>query len=97
MSDPHWSAGSYVLGALEPAEVLEFKAHFATCVICRSEVVTFGETLAELSLLTLAAPPPTLRTAVLDVIRRTPQLGAGVGRMAVVRDSGRIRSELETW
>ncbi len=31
-------AAAYVLGALEPAEVDAFRAHLATCIICRDEV-----------------------------------------------------------
>ena len=31
-------AAAYVLGALEPGEVEAFRAHMATCVVCRDEV-----------------------------------------------------------
>jgi hypothetical protein len=84
-SDPHGSAGSFAVGALEPAELADFEAHSRTCVMCGYEVVRFRETLTELSLLTLATPPPTLGTSILDAIRRTPQFPAETEHLAVVR------------
>ncbi len=47
---------AYVLGALEPAEAEAFRAHLATCVVCRDEVSAFQE-VANLLPLT-AAPQP---------------------------------------
>ena len=75
MSDIHESTGSYALNALDSAELVEFEAHLADCPVCRSEVVEFCETAAELSLLSLATPPPVLRDNILAAIQNTPQLG----------------------
>ena len=47
-------AAAYVLGALEPAEAESFRAHLATCVVCRDEVSAFQEVA---DLLPLIAPP----------------------------------------
>src|SRR5947209_19167082 len=49
-------AAAYVLGALEPAEASAFRAHLATCAICRDEVSAFG---AVVDALPLGAPPHT--------------------------------------
>ena len=76
MTDIHVSAGSYALNALDGAELAEFEAHLATCDACQAEVAELCETAAELSLLSLATPPPDLRDNVLAAIRTTTQLPA---------------------
>ncbi len=70
MSEIHGAVGSYVINALDPAELDEFEAHLAVCPTCSREVVEFCETAAELSLLASAAapPPPALRGSVLSAI-----------------------------
>ena len=76
MSEIHGLAGSYALNALDAAELAEFEAHLATCEICQDEVADFCETAAQLSLLSLAAPPLSLRDKVMAAIQNTPQLPA---------------------
>ena len=76
MTAVHVSTGCYVLNALDSAELTEFEAHLATCETCSDEVAAFGETAVELSLLSLATPPPSLRDTILATIRTTPQLPA---------------------
>jgi anti-sigma factor RsiW len=74
MSELHETTGSYVLNALDPAEVREFETHLASCETCPDEVALFGEIVAELSLLQPATPPDTLGTSILEAISTTPQL-----------------------
>ena len=74
MSVIHESTGSYALDSLDAPELAEFEAHLASCETCRDEVAGFWETAAQLSLLSLAAPPPTLRDRILRAIADTPQL-----------------------
>jgi anti-sigma factor RsiW len=76
VSQIHESTGAYALDALDRPELAEFEAHLATCETCRKEVAGFSETAAELTLLSLATPPPRLRANILDVIAKTPQLPA---------------------
>jgi anti-sigma factor RsiW len=73
MSEFHESTGSYSLDALEAAERAEFEAHLATCRPCRDEVVRLRETVAELSVLSVATPPPRLCGDVLDAALTTPR------------------------
>lgn len=69
MSEIHGAVGSYVINALDPAELDEFEAHLAVCPTCSREVVEFCDTAAELSLLaTVSAPPPALRGSVMSAI-----------------------------
>ncbi|HJY46557.1 MAG TPA: anti-sigma factor [Propionibacteriaceae bacterium] len=69
MSEIHGAVGAYVVNALEPEEREEFEAHLAVCPTCSREVVEFGETAAELSVLASATPPPaSLRRSVLSAI-----------------------------
>ncbi|HZL75050.1 MAG TPA: anti-sigma factor [Propionibacteriaceae bacterium] len=69
MSEIHGAVGAYVVNALDPDELEEFEAHLAVCPTCSREVVEFGETAAELSLLTSASPPPAaLRGSILSAI-----------------------------
>jgi anti-sigma-K factor RskA len=69
MSEIHSAVGAYVVNALGPDEREEFEAHLAVCPTCSREVVEFGETAAELSLLASAPPPPAaLRGSILSAI-----------------------------
>lgn len=69
MSEIHGATGSYVINALDPAELDEFEAHLAVCPTCSQEVVEFCETAAELSLLAVTTgPPPELRGSILAAI-----------------------------
>jgi anti-sigma factor RsiW len=76
VSEIHESTASYALDALDRPELVEFEAHLATCETCRNEVARFSETAAELTLLSLATPPPRLRASILDAIAKAPQLPA---------------------
>jgi len=51
-------AAAYVLGALEPEELEAFRAHMATCVVCRDEVGAFQEVVDTLPLLAPSQPVP---------------------------------------
>ena len=68
MSEIHGATGSYVLNALDPAELDEFEAHLAVCPTCSREVMEFRETAAELSLLAAAPPPPALKRSVMAAV-----------------------------
>jgi hypothetical protein len=72
----HENAVGYALMALDAAERAEFEAHLDSCELCQQEVAEFCETAADLSFLTQAAPPPTVRAHVLAAIRTLPQLPA---------------------
>lgn len=72
----HELAAVYTLGALEPAESAEFEAHLVTCERCRREIVALSGVVEELARADAVAPPPELRTHVLDEIARTPQTGS---------------------
>jgi Anti-sigma-K factor rskA/Putative zinc-finger len=68
MSEIHGAVGAYVVNALGPDEREEFEAHLAVCPTCSREVVEFGETAAELSVLASVTPPPGLRRSILSAI-----------------------------
>lgn len=72
-SELHEFTGSYSVDALEAADQTAFEAHLATCDPCRDEVVRFRETAAELSVLSMATPPPRLCVEVLAAARTTPR------------------------
>jgi anti-sigma-K factor RskA len=76
MTDIHEAASAYAVDALDAADLAEFEAHLASCSACRIQIVSLRETAAELSLLSLAIPPASLRDNVLAAIRTTPQVGA---------------------
>ena len=75
----HEDAAAYALTALDGAELAEFEAHLATCALCQQEVAEFSATVAQLSVLTQATPPPRLRPNILTVIQNVPQLAAEDG------------------
>jgi hypothetical protein len=68
VTDVHAAAGSYAVDALSPGERLEFEAHLVGCAGCQQEVAEFAETLAELSPLSAATPPASLRASVLAAV-----------------------------
>jgi anti-sigma-K factor RskA len=70
-------AAAYALGALEPAEVEEFRAHMDTCAACREDVAAFQEVTRGLpSASAQHAVPKGLRKRVLKDVRATPQDGS---------------------
>jgi len=69
--------GSYVLGALDPAERERVETHLASCAACREELSSFAGLpglLSRLSLQEVQAssllPPPSLMDTVLQAVRR---------------------------
>jgi hypothetical protein len=68
VSEIHGAVGAYVVNALDPEELEEFEAHLAVCPTCSREVVEFGGTAAELSVLASAPPPAALRGSILSAI-----------------------------
>ncbi len=65
VNDPHGAVGAYVADALDDDERTVFELHLAGCESCLREVAEFTETAAELTWLTEATPPPSLRASVL--------------------------------
>jgi anti-sigma factor RsiW len=88
MSDAHSAVGAYAVDALSADERVEFESHLAGCHACQFEAAEFAETVAELSPLVAMAPPPALRSAVMEAIAGTRQLP----RERVARTQGRTRS-----
>jgi hypothetical protein len=65
VNDPHGAVGAYVADALDDDERLVFEHHLEGCESCLREVAEFTETAAELTWLTEATPPASLRASVL--------------------------------
>jgi anti-sigma-K factor RskA len=72
--DLHHLAAAYALDALDPDERLAFESHYPSCELCAREVLEFRETSAVLAGGVATAPPPELRSRVMDQIGRTRQL-----------------------
>jgi anti-sigma-K factor RskA len=67
-------AAAYALGALEPGEVEEFRAHMATCARCRDDVAAFESVTRGLPTASAQyAVPKGLRRRVLREVRDAPQ------------------------
>jgi anti-sigma-K factor RskA len=73
-SDLHHLAAAYALDALDPDERQAFESHYPTCELCARDVLEFRETAAVLAGGVATAPPPELRSRVMDQIGRTRQL-----------------------
>src|SRR4051794_17605981 len=76
--DIHTVAGAYVLDAIEPDERAAFETHLAQCDSCRHEVAAMCRAAASLGASVATPPPPELRTRVLALAARTPQLPPSV-------------------
>ena len=67
-------AAAYVLGALSGDELEAFRAHMATCVVCRDEVGAFQEVADTLPLLAPPQPVPrALKRRVMAAVRTEPR------------------------
>lgn len=73
-SDLHADVGSYAVGALDPPEQAEFRAHLDSCSSCQQEVTEFAEATAELTRLVDTMPPTTLRRDTLAAISKVRPL-----------------------
>ena len=101
MTERHEDAVGYALTSLDTAELAAFETHLDDCEVCQQEVAEFCETAAELSFLTQATPPPTVRANVLAAIRTLPQLPAedeatgsiSTGPRAAIPDSWRSHEQ----
>lgn len=69
--DVHALTGVYALDALPAGERAEFEEHLEGCAACRREVADFQAVSADLAVLTEEAPPPSLRSKVLQSIAGT--------------------------
>jgi anti-sigma factor RsiW len=66
--DIHGLLGAYALDAVDDVERARFEAHMAHCSQCRDEVASLRAAASELTSITFAAPPPSLRASVLSDI-----------------------------
>lgn len=73
MNDIHSLASDYAVGGLTEDETQQFEAHLATCHDCRKEVADMRDIAVQLSEAVASAPPPSLRSAVLEQISHTAQ------------------------
>lgn len=86
--DVHSLLGPYTVGALEDAEREAFERHLESCADCREDVASFGEVTASLAEAEAIVPPVELRSRVMDMIARTPQLPPVVGDASDAADTG---------
>jgi len=63
--DIHGLSGAYAVDAVDDVERARFEAHMVSCAQCQSEVAGLRAAAGELSLVTAAAPSPSLRASVL--------------------------------
>ena len=61
----HGLSGAYAVDAVDDVERAQFEAHVAGCDECRAEVASLRAAAGELALLTVTAPPSSLRASVL--------------------------------
>ncbi len=61
----HGLSGAYAVDAVDAVERAHFEAHMAGCSQCQAEVASLRAAAGELSSVTFAAPPPSLRESVL--------------------------------
>jgi anti-sigma-K factor RskA len=82
MSDIHALSGAYAVDAVDDLERASFERHLAGCETCRAEVESLREAAAAMADDAAAAPPASLRAAILSDISRVrplPPVVAGGG------------------
>lgn len=89
-------AAAYVLGALEPAEAEQFRAHLDECSVCRAEVAALEQTAGALPMAAPQQPVPgAVRRRVLREVRAESRGRLTAGQRIPPRPSiGRARGAL---
>jgi len=72
--DVHHLAAAYALDALDPRERAAFEAHYEGCDVCRTDVLEFRETMAQVAGSLSTPPPVSLKDRVMADIAVTRQL-----------------------
>lgn len=88
--DIHALSGAYAVDALDDVERARFERHLAGCSACQAEVESLVAAASELSVLSEATPPASLRAKVLgDIanVRPLPPLSATVADPADAADA----------
>jgi anti-sigma-K factor RskA len=88
-ADIHGLSGAYAVDALSDDERAAFEAHLAQCAECQAEVASLREAAGQLAALTEVAPPPSLRTAVLEGISEVRPLPPETGSVVPLEPRGR--------
>lgn len=76
MSDIHDLVGAYAVDSLETSERDLFERHLRGCAGCQRELAESLEMLARVTAVHSTAPPPELRSSVLDAIAAAPAIPA---------------------
>jgi hypothetical protein len=76
-SDIHALSGAYALDAVDDLERVAVERHLRECDPCEQEIYEFQETVTRLADAVAMAPPPGMRSSVLEAISRTPQARPG--------------------
>lgn len=83
--DVHDLSAAYALDALDEGERRAFEEHLRECERCRAAVADFSETAALMAYgAAEAAPPPALRSRILDEVRRERQVVVPLRRPRLV-------------
>jgi anti-sigma-K factor RskA len=69
----HTLSGAYALDALSPEEAAAFRKHLEACPACCQEVRELRSAAARMGASEAVAPPPYLKSRVLEAANRTPQ------------------------
>jgi len=83
----HTLSGAYALDALSPEEASAFRKHLEACPACCQEVRELRSAAARMGAGEAVAPPPYLRTRVVEAANRTPQLPPRVTPIRAARAS----------
>jgi anti-sigma-K factor RskA len=77
-------AAAYVLGALDPQELVAFRAHLEQCTICRDEVAEFGLVMEALPIgVPQRRVSRSMRRRLMREVRREPRADGRPARRAV--------------
>lgn len=90
--DVHHLAAAYALDAIDERERAAFEAHYGTCEVCRTDVLAFRDTIAQVASSLTVPAPTSLKNRVMAEVATTRQLSPLLVAPIAIDQRRRVRT-----